>query len=193
MGCLIDDLLKLSRLSRVEMQRESVDLTSMAHAIAGRLREAEPTRNMEFVIQEGLIAGGDAHLLEIVLANLLSNAAKFTGPRPVARIEFGQNKLNGRTGILCARQRRGFRHGVRRKFIRCISTPPQAHRVSGNRDRLGHSAARVAPAWRQDLGLRPSAVRARHFISLSAPLFYGTGTLPLNISPIRSYIFFPEC
>lgn len=95
MGCLIDDLLKLSRLSRVEMQRESVDLTSMAHAIAARLKETEPTRNLEFVIQEGLIAGGDAHLLEIVLANLLSNAAKFTGPRPVARIEFGQNKLNG--------------------------------------------------------------------------------------------------
>ena len=95
MGCLIDDLLKLSRLSRVEMQRESVDLTALAHSIAARLKEAEPTRHLEFVIQEGLLAGGDAHLLEIVLSNLLSNAAKFTGPRPVARIEFGQTKRTG--------------------------------------------------------------------------------------------------
>jgi PAS domain S-box-containing protein len=95
MGCLIDDLLKLSRLSRVEIQRESVDLTSLAHAIAARLSEAEPMRNLEFVIQDGLLSGGDAHLLEIVLSNLLSNAAKFTGPRPVARIEFGQTKRGG--------------------------------------------------------------------------------------------------
>ncbi len=95
MGCLIDDLLKLSRLSRVEMQRESVDLTALAHAIAARLREAEPARNLEFVIQEGLLTGGDAHLLEIVLSNLLTNAAKFTGPRAAARIEFGQAKRDG--------------------------------------------------------------------------------------------------
>jgi hypothetical protein len=94
MGCLIDDLLKLSRLSRVELQRESVDLTSLARAIAGRLREAEPARSMEFAIQEGLVAGGDIHLLEIVLSNLLSNAAKFTGPRALARIEFGQTKCS---------------------------------------------------------------------------------------------------
>jgi light-regulated signal transduction histidine kinase (bacteriophytochrome) len=52
-------------------------------------------RNLEFVIQDGLLTGGDAHLLEIVLSNLLSNAAKFTGPRPVARIEFGQTKRGG--------------------------------------------------------------------------------------------------
>jgi PAS domain S-box-containing protein len=93
MGQLIDDLLKLSRLSRVQLQRESVDLSSLARAIAGRLREADSNRNLDFSVQEGLACGGDAHLLEIVLSNLLSNSVKFTGPRAQARIEFGQTKV----------------------------------------------------------------------------------------------------
>jgi PAS domain S-box-containing protein len=92
MGRLIDDLLKFSRLSRVELQRESVDLTSLARAIAGRLQEAEPARSLDFVIQQGLTTVGDARLLEIVLFNLLSNAVKFTGPRAQAHIEFGQTR-----------------------------------------------------------------------------------------------------
>ena len=90
MGHLIDDLLKLSRLSRVEVQRESVDLTALARAICGRLQEAEPARNIDFALQDGLMAVGDVRLLEIVLSNLLSNAMKFTGTRAQARIEFAQ-------------------------------------------------------------------------------------------------------
>jgi len=91
MGRLIDDLLKLSRLTRAELRYESVDLTTLARTIAGRLRETEPNRNIDFAIQDGLTGIADAHLLEVVLVNLLSNAVKFTGPRAEARIEFGQN------------------------------------------------------------------------------------------------------
>lgn len=91
MGRLIDDLLKLSRLTRVELRYESVDLTTLGRAIACRLRETESNRSIDFTIQEGLSGIADAHLLEVVLVNLLSNAVKFTGPRAEARIEFGQN------------------------------------------------------------------------------------------------------
>lgn len=93
MGRLIDDLLKLSRLTRVELQHEPVDLTALARNIACRLQESEPRRTVDFVIQEGLATGGDGRLLEIVLSNLLNNAVKFTGPRPVAKIEFGQTQF----------------------------------------------------------------------------------------------------
>src|SRR5208283_1829629 len=57
MGRLIDDLLKLSRFTRVELQHESVDLSSLALRIAGRLSEAEPGRHMEFSIEHGLVTG----------------------------------------------------------------------------------------------------------------------------------------
>ena len=95
MAQLIDDMLSLSRVSRVEMQRETVDLTALARAITGRLRETVPERLVEFVIQEGLIAEGDPHLLEIALFNLLDNAWKFTGKRPKGLIEFGRRQLEG--------------------------------------------------------------------------------------------------
>lgn len=90
MGALIDDLLQLSRLTRTDMSPETVDLTDMARSITRRLHEAEPGRKLDFAIQDGLAANGDAHLIEIMLFNLLSNAVKFTGTRDQARIEFGQ-------------------------------------------------------------------------------------------------------
>ena len=95
MGQLIDDMLSLSRVGRAEMQREPVDLTALARAITGRLRETGPERLVEFVIQEGLTAVGDPQLLEIALSNLLDNAWKFTGKRPEGLIEFGRMQLEG--------------------------------------------------------------------------------------------------
>jgi light-regulated signal transduction histidine kinase (bacteriophytochrome) len=95
MGQLIDDMLSLSRVGRAEMEREPVDLTALARAIAGRLRETGPERLVEFVIQEGLTAVGDPRLLEIALSNLLDNAWKFTGKRPGGVIEFGRVRQEG--------------------------------------------------------------------------------------------------
>lgn len=89
MGRLIDDLLNLSRVSRAEMRREEVRLSELAGKIADNLRKAQPERQAEFNIAEGLVAQGDEHLLTIVLENLLGNAWKFTGKNPRAVIEFG--------------------------------------------------------------------------------------------------------
>jgi signal transduction histidine kinase len=96
MGLLIDDLLQLSRVTRTEMQSLPVDLSTVARTIAARLNEANPDRQLEFVIEPGLRGVGDARLLEIALTNLFSNAVKFTGPHARARIEFGQADYNGR-------------------------------------------------------------------------------------------------
>ena len=47
MGVLIDDLLQLSRVTRVEMRRDTVDLTSAAHEIAAKLAEAHAGRQID--------------------------------------------------------------------------------------------------------------------------------------------------
>jgi len=96
MGKLIDDLLSLSRLTRVEMRRERVDLSGLAWDIATELQEREPGRDVEFVIGERLIARGDTQLLRVVLENLLGNAWKFTAKHSQARIEFGRLNRKGK-------------------------------------------------------------------------------------------------
>ena len=95
MGQLIDDLMNLSRVTRVEMSREKVDVSKMARDVAEEVRLSEPGRAVEFVIADNLFANTDARLLRIVLTNLLSNAWKFTGKRSLARIEFGSSVENG--------------------------------------------------------------------------------------------------
>ena len=95
MGLLIDDLLHLSRVTRAEMNFAPVDLGLLAERITVKLKEAEPVRQIEFVITPNLNAVGDERLLEVALTNLLANSVKFTTPCPQARIEIGQAEQNG--------------------------------------------------------------------------------------------------
>ena len=98
MSRLIDDMQKLSRLARRDMQVGPVDLSQAARQIAIELRHQNPARVVEFVIEEGVTAQGDIHLLQIVMQNLLANAWKFTEKQPKARIEFGVVEKAGKEG-----------------------------------------------------------------------------------------------
>jgi PAS domain S-box-containing protein len=108
MGQLIDDLLQLSRVTRSDMQSARVDLSALAQTVTTRLRVEQPGRQVELVIQPGLAATGDPRLLEIVLTNLFSNAWKFTGRRPTARIEFGRTEVEGRQAFFVRDNGVGF-------------------------------------------------------------------------------------
>jgi len=92
MGQLIDDMLRLSRINRGEMQWTEVDLSQMAGQVAGGLKASEPGREAEFVIAPNCVARGDSGLLRIALENGLGNAWKYTGKKPSARIEFGRTE-----------------------------------------------------------------------------------------------------
>ncbi|HWF19247.1 MAG TPA: ATP-binding protein, partial [Verrucomicrobiae bacterium] len=96
MDKLIDDLLHLSRLSRVDMKRQPVNLSLLAEGIVAQLRETEPRRRVKVAVAPSLVAPADARLMRIALENLLNNAWKFTGRKRAAQIEFGM--LSGPEG-----------------------------------------------------------------------------------------------
>jgi PAS domain S-box-containing protein len=96
MNRLIDALLTLSRVTRSELHCERVDVSALARSMLARLQNNEPERKAELVISDGLVANGDARLVEVVLQNLLANAWKFTGKCPMARIEVGVGQEDGR-------------------------------------------------------------------------------------------------
>ncbi len=89
MGNLIDDLLRLSRLTRSDMKLESIDLSQIAGQVAIELQKSQPARRIELVIAPQISVYGDAHLLQVVMENLLNNAWKFTVKQPQPRIEVG--------------------------------------------------------------------------------------------------------
>ena len=108
MGSLIDDMLKLSRVSRAELKRESIDLSEMVQAILLTVRQNNPARDVKVSIQKDIIIDGDRHLLEIALTNLIDNAWKFTGKTKNARIEFGTLLKDGKPVIFIRDNGVGF-------------------------------------------------------------------------------------
>jgi PAS domain S-box-containing protein len=88
MGHLIEDLLKLSRLSRADFHPGFTSLTDLAKSILHELKTNDPDRKAEFIIQPGMVARADKNLMTIALQNLLDNAWKYTRYVPIARIEF---------------------------------------------------------------------------------------------------------
>ena len=89
MSQLIEDLLKLSRTTRGELSRQSLDLSKLVHEVIRPLRDANPSRQVELVIPDGIRTDADHRLLRAALENLLGNAWKFTSKQAAARIEFG--------------------------------------------------------------------------------------------------------
>jgi signal transduction histidine kinase len=95
MSLLIDDLLRLSRVSRAELIYRKVDLTALAREIVSELRAAQPDHPVRVSIPDGLTVHGDASLLRVVLQNLLSNAWKFTRGQASPAIELGAISQEG--------------------------------------------------------------------------------------------------
>lgn len=89
MGQLIDDMLNLSNISRVEMKREKVNLSNLASEVLAELQDHEPNRRVRWDVEQNLVAEGDPQLLRMVLANLLGNAWKYTGKTDRPSIKFG--------------------------------------------------------------------------------------------------------
>ena len=89
MGLLIDDMLRLSRITRAEMVVEKVNLTELAWSVIHELQKSQPGRVVDVRIADGLEDLADPKLMRIALENLLGNAWKFTGKRADAVIEFG--------------------------------------------------------------------------------------------------------
>jgi PAS domain S-box-containing protein len=100
MGTIIDDLLRLSRVSRADMNLVPVNLSTEVAAIAGDLRAGEPGRRVSFAIEDGVWVTADRALIRTALEDLVENAWKFTARRDDATIEFGTRPADD-AGVCC--------------------------------------------------------------------------------------------
>lgn len=108
MAGLIDDLLRLSRLTRDALRRERVDLSALARSVAADLAQREPARRVTFAVEPDLVAHGDPRLLRVAIENLFGNAWKFTAKKPEATVTFGRAASGGRAAFVVRDDGVGF-------------------------------------------------------------------------------------
>jgi light-regulated signal transduction histidine kinase (bacteriophytochrome) len=95
MAQLIDDMLKLARITRDRMEITSVNLSRMATTIFYEVKQSHPSCDMEITIEPGMEVRADEVLMEVALRNLLDNACKFTQKTPNPKVEFGSEIVDG--------------------------------------------------------------------------------------------------
>ena len=108
MGLLIDGLLKLLKVTRSEIQPESIDLSSMVREITETHQKDNPDRTVDVTVQEGIVVQGDPSLLKIAMENLVGNAFKLTGKEAHPRIDFGTAVRDGEKACFIRDNGAGF-------------------------------------------------------------------------------------
>jgi signal transduction histidine kinase len=89
MGQLIDDLLKLSHIGRQSINKETINIETVAREVYKTLEHERKNRNVNLTVHQCPTVLADPRLVEIVFTNLFSNALKFTLKRDTAEIEVG--------------------------------------------------------------------------------------------------------
>jgi len=90
MGQLIDDLLRLARVTRADMSVTRIDLSALAAVVTEDLCKHKGYCESTLTVHAGLAGRGDPALLRIVLENLLDNAWKYSSKIPGPKIELGR-------------------------------------------------------------------------------------------------------
>lgn len=117
MGNLIDDLLRLTRVSRQELRITNIDMSDLTRKILKEIKIADPLRKTEFHIQNGVIVRADEALLRIVLENLFRNSWKYTSKNDITEIEFGITEVQGRRTCFVRDNGVGFRQELAEKMF----------------------------------------------------------------------------
>lgn len=92
MGHLIDDLLNFSRLGRLSVAREWVDIQDMVQNIIEEQRMVSSHQEIECVLGHIEPLYCDRNLIHQVLVNLISNAVKYSGKKSKSVIQIGSAK-----------------------------------------------------------------------------------------------------
>lgn len=95
MAELIEGLLKLSRITRHELEIKKINISKMSETIIDSFKKNNPKRNVNVTIHTNLVTNADKHLVQIAIENLIGNAWKFTNKKEKAHIEIGKTRKNG--------------------------------------------------------------------------------------------------
>lgn len=90
MSDLINDILSLSRIGKVELYRTPFDLGKLANDIFAGLQSQDSSRDVTLTVAADMKVDADRQLMTLALAHLISNAWKYTANTAHARILLGK-------------------------------------------------------------------------------------------------------
>jgi len=131
MGHLIDDLLKLSRISRRQVKKSETDLSYLAKGIITHLHNQEPHRQIDINIGNNLKSHCDKDLLHIALENLLGNAWKYTSKKDKTKIEFGVKNIEDKEVFFIKDNGAGFDMAYSKKLFGAFQRLHHVHEFEG--------------------------------------------------------------
>jgi PAS domain S-box-containing protein len=108
MGQLIDDLLNLAKIGRLELRRERAQIAGLVKQAIAELPVETQGRSIEWWVEPLPELNCDARLLKLIFTNLLSNAVKFTRKQANTVIEVGSRVRDGQPIIFVRDNGVGF-------------------------------------------------------------------------------------
>jgi two-component system, sensor histidine kinase and response regulator len=108
MSLLIDDLLKLAKVTRQPLRLCTASLGSLVEEVRKDLEQDTGNREIEWRVGHLPLVACDYGLMKQVLTNLLSNAIKYSRPRRHAVIEVGETIVDGGTAFFVRDNGVGF-------------------------------------------------------------------------------------
>ena len=152
MGQLIDDLLNLAKIGRLELRRERAQIAGLVKQAIAELPPEAKERNIEWWVEPLPELNCDARLLKLIFTNLLSNAVKFTRNQANAVIEVGSRVTDGQATIFVRDNGVGFDMQYADKLFGVFQRLHRQEDFEGTGIGLATVQTNRAAAWRGNLG-----------------------------------------
>jgi light-regulated signal transduction histidine kinase (bacteriophytochrome) len=132
MASLVDDLIGLSRIGRQDVLRREVRLTTLVEDVVNGLRAPGDGRAIEWQVEELPTIECDPALTRIAITHLLTNAVKFTRPRPRATIRIRPVDADGQAGLAVQDNGVGFKMAYAGKLFGVFQRLHRPDEFEGN-------------------------------------------------------------
>lgn len=119
MGTLIEDMLSLSKISRVDMKITAINISELATEIL--IIQQEIFSSLKFKVDDNIIMSGDIGLTKILLQNLIENAVKYSQHSKSQLVNVTTIEIEGKNWIRISDNGVGFNV----KFVDKIFQPFQ--------------------------------------------------------------------
>ncbi len=139
---IIQDLLSLGRVQRMELRPVEVDVGELCSSVLDALHKAQPQRQVQRVLPAGLKVQADLQLLGVVFENLLGNAWKYSVRVAAARIEVSARRCVAGLVVTVADNGSGFDTAA----AHALFTPFQRLHAQSDFEGTGIGLAAVARA-----------------------------------------------